>query len=77
MVEALLRAGADPAALDRNGQTALHLSCEYDQCHCLSVLLPLSTSSTCLERRNYEGEWSLTKGAPWHGKDSECYIRSC
>ncbi|XP_028280656.1 B-cell lymphoma 3 protein homolog [Parambassis ranga] len=59
MVDALLRAGADPAALDRNGQTALHLCCEYDQCHCLSVLLSLSTSSTCLERRNYEGLTSL------------------
>ncbi|XP_054477801.1 B-cell lymphoma 3 protein homolog [Anoplopoma fimbria] len=55
MVEALLRDGADPAALDRNGQTALHLCCEYDQPHCLSVVLSHSQSSTCLESRNYEG----------------------
>ncbi|KAM7421200.1 hypothetical protein PAMA_015383 [Pampus argenteus] len=55
MVEALLRAGADPAALDRNGQTALHLCCEYDQRDCLSVVLSLSASSSCLEIRNYEG----------------------
>lgn len=55
MVEALLRAGADPAALDRNGQTALHLCCEYDQLDCLSVALSCSSSSTCLEIRNYEG----------------------
>ncbi|KAM6935381.1 B-cell lymphoma 3 protein homolog [Lycodopsis pacificus] len=55
MVEALLRDGADPAALDRNGQTALHLCCEYDQRDCLSVVLSLSQSSTCLEIRNYEG----------------------
>lgn len=55
MVEALLRAGADPTALDRNGQTALHLCCEYEQQDCLSLLLSQSSSSTCLETRNYEG----------------------
>ncbi|XP_070768544.1 B-cell lymphoma 3 protein homolog [Enoplosus armatus] len=55
MVEALLRAGADPSALDRNGQTALHLCCEYDQRDCLSVVLSCSSSSTCLEIKNYEG----------------------
>ncbi|XP_044214152.1 B-cell lymphoma 3 protein homolog isoform X2 [Thunnus albacares] len=55
MVDVLLRAGADPAALDRNGQTALHLCCEYGQRDCLTVLLSLPASSTCLEIRNYEG----------------------
>ncbi|XP_031144766.1 B-cell lymphoma 3 protein homolog [Sander lucioperca] len=55
MVEALLRDGADPAALDRNGQTALHLCCEYDQRDCLSIVLSRSSSSICLEIRNYEG----------------------
>ncbi|XP_010739701.1 B-cell lymphoma 3 protein homolog [Larimichthys crocea] len=55
MVEILLREGADPAALDRNGQTAVHLCCEYDQRNCLSVLLSCASSSTCLEIRNYEG----------------------
>ncbi|XP_068180191.1 B-cell lymphoma 3 protein homolog isoform X2 [Antennarius striatus] len=55
MVEALLRGGADPAALDRHGQTAIHLCCEYDQCDCLSVVLSCPSSSTCLEIRNYEG----------------------
>ncbi|KAM6994767.1 B-cell lymphoma 3 protein homolog [Tautogolabrus adspersus] len=55
MVEALLSAGADPAALDRNGQTALHLCCEYNQRDCLSVVLSRSSSSTCLEIRNFEG----------------------
>ncbi|XP_070823407.1 B-cell lymphoma 3 protein homolog [Chaetodon trifascialis] len=55
MVEALLREGADPAALDRNGQTAIHLCCEYNQRDCLSVVLSLSSSSKCLEIRNYEG----------------------
>ncbi|XP_076593713.1 B-cell lymphoma 3 protein homolog [Chaetodon auriga] len=55
MVEALLREGADPAALDRNGQTAIHLCCEYNQRDCLSVVLSHSSSSKCLEIRNYEG----------------------
>ncbi|XP_023265113.1 B-cell lymphoma 3 protein isoform X1 [Seriola lalandi dorsalis] len=55
MVDVLLSAGADPAALDRNGQTALHLCCEYNQCECISVVLSQSSSSTCLESRNYEG----------------------
>ncbi|KAM3873286.1 B-cell lymphoma 3 protein homolog [Diretmus argenteus] len=55
MMEALLKAGADPRALDRNGQTALHLCCEYDQQDCLSVLLSQSSSSACLEIRNFEG----------------------
>ncbi|XP_076008872.1 B-cell lymphoma 3 protein homolog [Genypterus blacodes] len=55
MVEALLGAGADPTALDRNGQSALHLCCEYDQRDCLAVVLSLSSPATCLELRNYEG----------------------
>ena len=58
MVDALVREGADPSALDRNGQTALHLCCEYDQRDCLSVVLSHPSSSTCLELRNYEGKLS-------------------
>lgn len=64
MVEALLRAGADPAALDRNGQTALHLCCEYNRRDCLSVVLSLPSSSSCLEIKNYEGK--LWPTAPWY-----------
>lgn len=59
MVDTLLRAGADPTALDRNGQTALHLCCEYNQPQCLSVVLTQS-SSPCLEIRNYEGKLCST-----------------
>ncbi|MEQ2308919.1 hypothetical protein AMECASPLE_033212 [Ameca splendens] len=55
MVKILLGAGADPAVLDRHGQTALHLCCEYQQLDCLSVLLSLSSSSPWLEIRNFEG----------------------
>lgn len=55
MVNILLRAGADPAVLDRHGQTALHLCCEYQLLDCLSVLLSCSPSSPCLEVRNFEG----------------------
>ncbi|XP_067094486.1 NF-kappa-B inhibitor epsilon [Osmerus mordax] len=59
LVEALLRAGADHAALDRCGQTSLHLCCEHSQQACLSVLLsqalPSRSPSLCLEIRNFEG----------------------
>lgn len=54
IVDRLLRAGADPTALDRNGQTAFHLCCEYNQPECLSVVLTRS-SPPHLEIRNYQG----------------------
>uniref|UniRef100_A0A8C5D7N5 B-cell lymphoma 3 protein-like n=1 Tax=Gouania willdenowi TaxID=441366 RepID=A0A8C5D7N5_GOUWI len=57
MVEALLRGGADPSALDRNGHTCLHLCSEYDHIECLSVLL--RSSFTPLEITNYEGRTAL------------------
>ncbi|XP_014057067.1 B-cell lymphoma 3 protein homolog isoform X1 [Salmo salar] len=55
LVGALLHAGADPGALDRNGQTAVHLCCEHGQQACLSVVLSHPSILTCLEVRNYEG----------------------
>ncbi|XP_055768718.1 B-cell lymphoma 3 protein homolog isoform X2 [Salvelinus fontinalis] len=55
LVGALLRAGADPRALDRNGQTTVHLCCEHGQQACLSVVLSHPSILTCLEVRNYEG----------------------
>ncbi|KAL0985046.1 hypothetical protein UPYG_G00152230 [Umbra pygmaea] len=55
LVKALLCAGADPGSLDRNGQTAVHLCCEHGQQACLSVVLSHTSSSSCLELRNYEG----------------------
>lgn len=56
MVEALLREGADPASLDRHGQTAMHLCCEHNQKECMSVVLSTAAASKCLETRNYEGK---------------------
>ncbi|KAL1259509.1 hypothetical protein QQF64_010086, partial [Cirrhinus molitorella] len=57
LVKALLDAGADPGALDRNGQTALHLCCEHNEANCLSVILRHypQNPSPHLEMRNYEG----------------------
>ncbi|XP_016138969.1 B-cell lymphoma 3 protein homolog isoform X2 [Sinocyclocheilus grahami] len=57
LVKALLDAGADPGALDRNGQTALHLCCERGEADCLSVILRHypQNPSPHLEIRNYEG----------------------
>ncbi|RXN10221.1 B-cell lymphoma 3 -like protein [Labeo rohita] len=57
LVKALLEAGADPGALDRNGQTALHLCCEHGEADCLSVILRHypQNPSPYLEIRNYEG----------------------
>ncbi|XP_057689134.1 B-cell lymphoma 3 protein homolog [Corythoichthys intestinalis] len=55
IVEALLRAGSDPSALDRNGQTALHLCCEYNHPECLSAVLSLPSSAVCLDMKNFQG----------------------
>ncbi|KAK1795106.1 hypothetical protein P4O66_010278 [Electrophorus voltai] len=60
IVASLLQGGADPGALDRNGQTTLHLCCEHNQGTCLSIILcHLSRSPCChsglLDSRNYEG----------------------
>lgn len=56
MVETLLRGGADPASLDRNGQTVMHLCCEHNQKECMSVVLSTTAASKCLETRNYQGK---------------------
>ncbi|XP_051574643.1 NF-kappa-B inhibitor cactus-like isoform X2 [Myxocyprinus asiaticus] len=82
LVEALLNAGADPGALDRNGQTALHLCCEHGEVDCLSVILRhySHNSSHHLEIRNYEavqnGDTKLAKilldsGAEFNAGDNK------
>lgn len=44
-------------ALDRHGQTAVHLACEHRSPSCLQALLDSATpGSVDLEARNYEGE---------------------
>ncbi|KAI1886290.1 hypothetical protein AGOR_G00212480 [Albula goreensis] len=55
LVEALLRAGSDPEALDRHGQTAAHLCCEHGLSACLQLILHHASRPPCLEARNYEG----------------------
>ncbi|KAF5899383.1 B-cell lymphoma 3 protein, partial [Clarias magur] len=60
VVEALLNGGAHPGALDRNGQTAFHLCCEYQQEACLRAILMHFSQlpccpSDCLNRKNFEG----------------------
>lgn len=70
MVEALLTQGADPASLDRNGQTAMHLCCEHNQKECLSVVLSAAAASKCLETRNYDGKLL-------QNDKSQCHFNSC
>lgn len=57
IVRLLVTAGASPMALDRHGQTAVHLACEHRSPSCLQALLDSATpGSVDLEARNYEGE---------------------
>ncbi|KAL4657666.1 B-cell lymphoma 3 protein [Arapaima gigas] len=55
LVHMLLEAGADPGALDRNGQTAAHLCCEHGLRTCLELILKHPAALACLKVRNYEG----------------------
>ncbi|XP_072464061.1 B-cell lymphoma 3 protein isoform X3 [Notamacropus eugenii] len=56
VVRLLVSKGANPMALDRNGQTAAHLACEHRSSSCLRALLDTSAPGVLsLEARNYEG----------------------
>ncbi|XP_020858959.1 B-cell lymphoma 3 protein isoform X1 [Phascolarctos cinereus] len=56
VVRLLVSKGANPMALDRNGQTAAHLACEHRSSSCLRALLETSApGALSLEARNYEG----------------------
>ncbi|GAB1291679.1 B-cell lymphoma 3 protein homolog [Apodemus speciosus] len=60
IVQLLVTAGASPMALDRHGQTAVHLACEHRSPSCLQALLDNATpGSVDLEARNYEGLTAL------------------
>uniref|UniRef100_A0A8C3HNM1 BCL3 transcription coactivator n=1 Tax=Chrysemys picta bellii TaxID=8478 RepID=A0A8C3HNM1_CHRPI len=55
LVKLLLSHGASPMALDRHGQTSVHLACEHGSPRCLRELLEWGSNRPELEARNYEG----------------------
>ncbi|XP_006901320.1 PREDICTED: B-cell lymphoma 3 protein [Elephantulus edwardii] len=60
VVRLLVTAGASPMALDRHGQTAIHLACEHRCATCLRSLLDSAAPGTVdLEARNYDGLTAL------------------
>ncbi|XP_007941113.1 B-cell lymphoma 3 protein [Orycteropus afer afer] len=69
MVQLLVMAGASPMALDRYGQTAVHLACEHRSPSCLRTLLDSAAPGTVdLEARNYDGLTALHVAV-----NSECH----
>ncbi|XP_074075424.1 B-cell lymphoma 3 protein [Macrotis lagotis] len=70
VVRLLVSRGANPMALDRNGQTAAHLACEHRSPSCLRALLETSAPGALgLEARNYEGLTPLHVAV--NGEDAE------
>lgn len=60
VVRLLVMAGANPMALDRNGQTAAHLACEHRNANCLQAVLDSAGPGTVdLEARNFDGLTAL------------------
>ncbi|XP_041427520.1 B-cell lymphoma 3 protein homolog [Xenopus laevis] len=57
MVSLLLQHGATPQIPDRNGQTCVHLACEYESMRCLEILL--RGRKWGLEATNYQGMTAL------------------
>ncbi|XP_040183384.1 B-cell lymphoma 3 protein isoform X2 [Rana temporaria] len=57
LVGLLLEHGSSPSIQDRNGQTCVHLACEYGSIACLEVLMRADTKD--LEATNYEGMTAL------------------
>ncbi|XP_069497094.1 B-cell lymphoma 3 protein [Ambystoma mexicanum] len=55
VVRMLVKNQASAMALDRNGQTSIHLACEHSSIPCLQELLDQSQEAIDLETRNYEG----------------------
>ncbi|XP_069057545.1 B-cell lymphoma 3 protein isoform X1 [Pleurodeles waltl] len=55
VAQLLVRHRASPMALDRNGQTSIHLACEHGSLQCLQALISQSQEALDLETRNYEG----------------------
>nr|DBA16076.1 TPA: hypothetical protein GDO54_003508 [Pyxicephalus adspersus] len=57
LVGLLLEHGSLPYIQDRNGQTCIHLACEYESIDCLEVLLKAGAKD--LEATNYQGMTAL------------------
>ncbi|XP_078507401.1 B-cell lymphoma 3 protein [Lissotriton helveticus] len=55
VVGLLVRHRASPMALDRHGQTSIHLACEHGSLQCLQELIGQSQEALDLESRNYQG----------------------
>ncbi|XP_066273365.1 B-cell lymphoma 3 protein homolog [Branchiostoma lanceolatum] len=55
LVRMLVLSGACADVQDRNGQTAVHLSCQTASTACLHTILTCSTHELDLELRNYDG----------------------
>ncbi|XP_077868723.1 uncharacterized protein LOC144359431 [Saccoglossus kowalevskii] len=59
MTRLLILGGADGNLTDRNGQTAVHLSCQRSNMECLHSILTCSTHVIELDSKNYEGYAAL------------------
>jgi len=62
----LVNGGADPAAVDLDGDTALHKACYYGKEEVIAYLLSLPAVKSCLECKNKLGRTPLAVAA-WRG----------
>lgn len=58
VVERLLKAGCDPALVDNNGNTALHIACRTGSLACFGLLTQNCPEylPSILQKPNYSGE---------------------
>ncbi|XP_053546843.1 B-cell lymphoma 3 protein [Bombina bombina] len=72
LVSLLLENGSSPLIPDRNGQTCLHLACEYESSESLEVLLRFKTRN--LEATNFQGKTALHVAISTRRKDITCCL---